>query len=55
MKIFVGLVLFCGGLALLPIPATILFGVSYGTAWAAMVVGVSASLILSMGVGLLKG
>lgn len=49
MKAVFGFVLFCGGLVLLPVPATILFGVGYGTALGAAVLAVVATLLVQLG------
>lgn len=52
MSKFFGVVLICGGLVLLPVPATMLFGISYGTALGASVLAFVAALALQLGAGL---
>lgn len=54
MNKFFGFILFCAGVVLMPIPATMLFQVSYGTALGAAVLGVVAALLTSLGAALMK-
>ncbi len=53
MKEFLGFLILCAGLVLLPVPATMLFGVSYGTALGAALLGVGAAFLVQLGVGLM--
>lgn len=53
MSKFFGFILFAAGCVLMPVPATMLFGVSYGTALGAALLAVVAGFAAQLGAALM--